>query len=98
MNTTNIKPTYAGKLVASALDADPNKYSFFDIVKVFKTVFEVRTYGAPEFQLKFIEFVDNNLANAGQVVPDVLPILEYTDNQTAELLAAKPNDVKYYLL
>lgn len=91
-------PASINRAAASAMRFDASTDDFFRTVENFKVAVEAPTYGQEEYRVQFIEFIDNQLANKGQVVPKVLPVLAYADQQIEEQLKSAPRDAKNYLL
>jgi len=89
----NIKPALANQDAATAINASDNPdSSFFTVVEQYKKALASETYGVPEYRIDFIDFVGQKLANQGQVVDKVIPIIEYTDAQVAKQLSERPDD------
>lgn len=91
-------PAEMNRAAAAAMRYDPNTDDFYRAVNNFKVPLEAPTYGREEYRVQFIEFIDEQLANRGQVVPQVLPVLAYADKQIERQLAEAPRDAKNYLL
>ncbi len=100
----NIKPAQANLQVAKAMhmskimDQPPENYSFFDIVDQFKVGLEMETYGNPEYQIQFIDFIGTTLANLGEVVDSVKTIIVYTDEMVEKQINMQPSNSKNYLV
>lgn len=94
----NFGPLAANIAAAEALRADPAKDDFFAVIDKFERAFEKQTYGTQEYRLQFIEWVDQQLANVGQVVPEVKPVLAYVDEQAEAQIAEAPENAKNWLL
>jgi O-antigen ligase len=94
----NLKPAQVNIAAAQALRSDPQTEDFFVIVNRFKKVFSQDTYGRQEYRLQMIEFVDQQLANVGEVVPEVKPIVAYFDNEVEKQVSEDPTNAKNLLL
>jgi O-antigen ligase len=94
----NLYPAQINMAETTALSSDPQNESFFDIVDRHKKPLEAGTYGTAEYVIKFVEFVDGQLAPVGEVVPAVKPVLSYTDEQLDKQIASRPYDTRSYLL
>ncbi|MDP2933119.1 MAG: tetratricopeptide repeat protein, partial [bacterium] len=98
MWSVNIYPAKVNLQAAIALRSDPQTEDFFVIVDRFKKVISAGTYGQQEYRVQFVEFVDRQLAPVGEVIPEVKPVLSYTDELLVKQIAEQPNDAKNYLL
>ncbi|MDP3741435.1 MAG: O-antigen ligase family protein [bacterium] len=94
----NIEPAMSNRAAAVALNSNPQDEDFFVIVERFKKAIQQDTYGKQEYHIQFIEFVDTQLANLGQVRPHVKPVLDYADSQVDSQIASGTTDAKFYLL
>lgn len=94
----NIFPAKINIAAADAIRSNPQTEDFFVIVDRFKKVIEAPTYGQQEYRLQFIEFVDGQLANIGEIAPAVKPVLAYTDDAAALQIGGGKEDAKNYLL
>ncbi|MBI4049969.1 MAG: O-antigen ligase family protein [Candidatus Doudnabacteria bacterium] len=96
----NLYPAKVNAVAAAAIRTKIEDEDFFQIAEKHKKYLEVGkyTYGLPEYRLQFIDFVGQQLAPVGEVVPRVKPILEYTDEQIEKQLQEQPDDAKNWLL
>lgn len=94
----NIYPAKINRLAVQAMRLDPKTDDFYQIVDEFKKSIDAPTYGRPEYRLQFIEFLDGQLANAGEVIPRVKPVLEFTDEEVQKQISEGPENAKNWLL
>lgn len=92
LDMVNIKPAKANIDVATAINFDSETESFFNIVNQYKKALATDSYGLPEYQIQYIDFVTKKLAGLGQVVDEVKPVIEYTDLQVDKLTKELPEN------
>ena len=98
MQGSVLKPARLNLAAAAALRSDPEKEDFFAIVGKYQQVLAEPSYARREIRIQFIEFVDQQLANVGEVIPEVKPVLAYTDEQAMAQITENPDDAKAFLL
>ncbi|HLC44658.1 MAG TPA: O-antigen ligase family protein [Patescibacteria group bacterium] len=94
----NLLPASANRAAAVAGHSNPQEDDFFTVVDRYKRSIEPDTYGRQEYRVQFIDFVGQQLANAGEVIGQVKPVLAYTDEQADEQLMEYPDKTKNYLV
>lgn len=94
----NFYPAKINLAAAAALRSNPQEEDFFVIAERFKKIIEADTYAKPEYRIQFVEFINQQIGNRGEVVPAVHTVLVYTDEQIAKQIAEDPDDAKNYLL
>ncbi len=94
----NLYPAKVNSAAAEALRSNPRDEDFFLIIERFKKAIEPPTYGRQEYRLQFIEFVDQQLQGVGEVVPEVRPVVAYTDQEASKQIAEAPKNAKNLLL
>ncbi|MDP3993624.1 MAG: O-antigen ligase family protein [Candidatus Doudnabacteria bacterium] len=94
----NFYPAKINRAAAEAAHSNPQEEDFFLIVDRFKASIEPKNYGQGEYRLQFIDFVGQQVANVGEVIPKARAVVIYTDQQLDELLKSDPDDAKNFLL
>ena len=94
----NLYPAKINRAAAEAAHSNPQKEDFFLIVDRFKQSIEPANYGQGEYRLQFIDFVGQQVANVGEVIPKAREVIIYADGQLEELLQSDPDDAKKFLL
>ncbi len=94
----NLRPLVVNIAAAAALRSDPEKEDFFVIVDQFKKVLGQGTYGQQEYRLQYIEFVDQQFANSGELYPEALETLKYFDTEAQKQIEEAPENAKGWLL
>lgn len=95
----NIHPARANKAAAQAvISSGAGQEAFFDSVSLYQRALEYSTYGIPEFQIEFIDYVGTQLASIGEVSQEVMPILEYTEKEIERLHSLEPYNTKAVLV
>ena len=94
----NLYPAKINRVAADAAHSNPQKEDFFVIVNRYKAAIEPKEYGQSEYRLQFIDFVGQQVANVGEVIPKAREVIIYADGQLEELLKSDPDDAKTFLL
>lgn len=96
----NVYPAKLNIAATKALQSNSKEEDFFVVVDRHKQYLNAPkySYGLPEYQLQFIDFIGLQLAPVGEIVERVKPVLAFTDEQIEKLLAEQPDDAKNWLL